>query len=348
MQNDLETVQQLAYTVNDIPLISPGFLFEIFIDLTTGQEVLDFYEHVRTLLGERLTHYDTGSGSYKALNKRAETLVPTWCGNPVPWSKRGFYTMIMSGHKEGETAAGLRIDFLYRTESVPATLEAWLKPVGRKFYNYSSLSCFIPLNHPLVLSGEIVGWLCRLMLVARCRFISGSCGIGLNFPYNSPQSLPYEQGKITRNRVAALVLRHPGFDLREMELSIGIKLMQYDRDYAEEVQAPVARPYLKRANWLSFLGERQVELLGGAARLQAAFADEPEIKLHPLRHGLCIQAGAWPQIGDVVEEDRIPLYQKVAKVLRPIRLQELRVSWSYSDYFNDVGSNEWLNAFDRP
>lgn len=338
--------KSLAFEADGVNLISPCLTFEVFVEFAEGPEVLDFYQRVREALGEQLTYYTTGSGRYSKITKRSESLMPTWCDNPTSWPKKQ-YCLLMNGAELGATAASLRIDFLHRPYVAPdeALLRKWRSPgfSSRWIYPYTCLYCTIPLDHPLAQEDAFANWITQFKLFNEGRFISGSCGFGLNFPYNYPSSSTSNE---TRNRIASSLLRYPGLDIQSIMLGVGTALLQRDQEFMNRHKAAKGRPYLKRVNWLTFLSEDQVDYLGGLPALREQFSTAPEIKLRELKYGVCVQAGPNPQLGSSANDDYIPFYQKVARAVRPVRVDALSPA-SITDEFGHAGVIDWLNAFDQ-
>ena len=99
-----------------------------------------------------------------------------------------------------------------------------------------------------------------------------------------------------------------------------------------------------RVNWLTLIGRRSVEYLGGIESLNKRFAANPAIIVREFPWGILVQAGPEPQLGDVGHRDFIPVYRDVAEVLRPIRVKKIE---GMGRGFSDEAADEWLNAFDR-
>jgi hypothetical protein len=339
----MQDIQHLAFEESGVALISPCILFEWAMEFTEGPEILDFYDRAREALGGRLTHYSLG-GPRKRLNKRAESLVPTWCQDPLPFIKKQ-YLIEMNGADEGATASSLRISLFHRPyeEPDPKLLERWRATPYRAIPGYTTLSLALPLDHPFLTNRRVTDWLCEFEAVANRRFISGSCGLALRYPYNFPTiQLDVE----ARNRVAALMQRHPGFDLPGILLGVGTALRQLDQPFLERHQAAKARPYLKRANWLTFLSEDQVDWIGGLAKVESELAGS-DVGIRHLKHGICLQAGEAPQAGDTSRGDYVAAYQPVGKLVRPVRIDSLG-GGSLPDEFIEHGLQDWLDAFDQP
>jgi len=101
---------------------------------------------------------------------------------------------------------------------------------------------------------------------------------------------------------------------------------------------------IKSVNWLTFLGEPYVTRLGGLATLKAALG--AEITVHELRHGVMIQAGPAPGLGDVNRQERLPLYHRVGRVLAPVRFTQ-EVFKRYNEVGGGDNTAEWLARFDQ-
>lgn len=340
----MEDIAKLAFEASGVALISPCVYFELAMEFDEGSEILDFYNRAREALGGRLTHYSTGDGRWKPFNKRAESLVPTWCENPVLFPKK-YYCFLMNGADAGATAAGLRIDLAHRPYAEPdaAMLKQWRALDQRSLPAHTSLHLSLPLDHPLVTERRVADWLCEFDVVANSRFISGSCGLGLMFPLNFPTSALDGE---TRNRVAALLQRHPGFDIEAIMIGVGSKLRQRDPEFIERHQAAKARPYLKRANWLTFLNEDQVDWIGGLAKIKSELAGT-DVRVREFKHGICLQSGAEPQAGDTARDDYVAAYHPVAKLVRPVRLDSIDGGLLPSEFRQGSGVQDWLDAFDR-
>ena len=84
--------------------------------------------------------------------------------------------------------------------------------------------------------------------------------------------------------------------------------------------AAVIRGELEGVNWLTLLGNRWVQQIGGLDYLRIRLGDD--FKLTPYDGGVMIQAGPKPQIGDVTKSCWPQHYITLAKVLKPIQIKE--------------------------
>jgi len=106
---------------------------------------------------------------------------------------------------------------------------------------------------------------------------------------------------------------------------------------------------IKGVNWLTVLGERWVQEIGGLDYLKVRLGED--FKLSPYDGGLMIQAGPNPQIGDVTL-DRWPRhYVTLAKVLKPIQVK-VHAAFHWGDgmgvqkSMDHEASLAWLFRFD--
>ncbi|MGH7496385.1 MAG: type VI immunity family protein [bacterium] len=152
----------------------------------------------------------------------------------------------------------------------------------------------------------------------RLRFISGHGGYSTNMTsdYESQQ----ESG-----HVYALSRRYQGVDF------------DIPRSFARFMKDGI-----KGINWLTFLGESLVAKLGGKEELKAKLSKE--LSFHELQHGIMVQAGPEPQLGDVNRKERLAKYHEVGKVLRSLRIPD-EVLRNYNGIGGTENTKEWLNRF---
>ncbi|MBF5004463.1 type VI immunity family protein [Diaphorobacter caeni] len=342
MSEAITTIPELFLDAGCIPLIRPSLRFEIFIPWADGREMLDAYDHTRAALGDALGYVSTGSGRFRKLTSKLDASVKTWFEAPTPYPPK-VYSLHLQGVEYGTSAAMLAIDFVARTQPV-VTLESlrnWRNPEFHPNLRCSSVSISFPLDHPLAEPDRFVAWLCELEALQGA-FISGSAGYGLEAELLNP---PSDSNLLVRERVGALLSRYPSLDLAGIWLGTGTQLYRRDLDDPELRERGEPRAFLKRVNWLNFLSEGQVRMLGGLTALRTRLTN-PEIGVVELPKGVLIRAGEAPQIGDVTTGNLPAVYREVAAVLRPVRLPKINPS-SLLD-FRGERAMRWLEAFDIP
>jgi hypothetical protein len=132
----------------------------------------------------------------------------------------------------------------------------------------------------------------------------------------------------------ALAMRHPGTTIATHHATWPLR----DEKGVEAV------------NWLTLVGEAPLKKLGGAAKLRQAFREWPAIRVLPTKHGVIIQAGERPSLGDVNRGDRVPQYAVVYKALKPViepvakRFRPLPLGLELDE--NAERTARWLARFD--
>lgn len=96
---------------------------------------------------------------------------------------------------------------------------------------------------------------------------------------------------------------------------------------------------IKGVGWLTFLDAAFVAELGGADALKQALP--PEAYVHERRHGLVIQAGDAPILGDRNRREDIGVYQRIFEAVRPVVTDD---DLAFPG-FEDDESVEWINRF---
>jgi len=221
----------------------------------------------------------------------------------------------------------------------PESLKEWFAH-SKKLYDEgvrylmpcTVLRITFPLDHPLAKSDACLTWIRSLRLVASGEFASGYAGYALNHHSN----IGGVSQRLMNERLAALVLQHPGFDWHNTHYIV-------DRLLPFNPQTDTFLPLIKRTNWLCLLSERTIAHLGGRAHVTQLLTATPGIDVDDAASGIAIRAGSVPKTGDIPMGDTIPLFRSVAKVLRPVRMETLR---GPGNGFPDDRAQAWLEAFD--
>lgn len=109
------------------------------------------------------------------------------------------------------------------------------------------------------------------------------------------------------------------------------------------------RKHLPNVNWLTLLGTEMVAQLGGTQAMRSQLT--PQVGLRELAHGVLLQAGDAPVLGDInaLAPDIGPL-REVARLTRPLLLPRDRQCNSVLNYlFDETEDGErWLDRFEHP
>lgn len=340
---DLTNPSKFGLLVGEVRAIAPCVSFVLFLDETSDEGILEFYERSMAALDGLITHYVTGdAGRRSRFSGRALTMVPTWLEHPRP-GKDYFIEFFGCDRDQGVTGAAIELVIRRRP---PLGSGAALTPqeARRKTADEDRQIIFgklatilrvcLPLEHPLAQPGRLLEWVLEFQLVRAWPFLSGYCGLALNH-YSSVASSIVRRAM--QAQLASFCLRYPGFDWLESG-PVASKLLRYQREMSAFL------PLVKRVNWLTLLCNRTIEYLGGGDALRRRLGNDLAITAHEREAGLVIQAGAAPELGDVAHRDFIPAYRRVAEVIRPARLEKIVGPGAG---FSDDAANEWLNAFDK-
>ncbi|EGO8362118.1 DUF3396 domain-containing protein [Escherichia coli] len=131
----------------------------------------------------------------------------------------------------------------------------------------------------------------------------------------------------------ALMQRHPGIDYINR-----IDLIHATQGCFNRV---------KGVNWLTILNDEIVEELGGLEYCKKQI--EPECYIEKWKGGIIIIAGPLPQCGDTYNNFIPERYKKVAKLIRPVRVNDYRGRKFLkldAPFDNETELNKWLKRFD--
>jgi hypothetical protein len=324
----------------NVCLVVPCIEFVLFLDTTNDDWILDFYQRARAALGDRLTHYQAESmKGFKRLSERAEAMVPTWFTKPR--QTKDVYTMVMSQDDPNEnvTAHRFLLSIIRRPEEdvTPKVKAEWKGTYENEKTRWlphpgSLLRMTLALDHPLADPAALGAWIFELALMKTGYAYTGHCGYALNFYDQAARTSLYNPAK---SALASRVLRYPGLGFHGG--AVQSKVLRYEPELTGFI------PLIERANWLNLACDATLDRIGGRSGVRTALGDDLPISVHEMKNGVAIQAGPAPQIGDLANRDFIPLYRRVAKVLRPVRVAGLDGTGTG---LLRPATNEWLNAFD--
>ena len=326
-------------TANDAVIIAPCLEIVLNLDLTNDEGLLDFYDRSRQALGERISHYQ--SGTMKGFNKltpKAESMVPTWFGAPAK-GKLDYYMSLSQGDPNQQASASTISMMVFRrpaeelTEKVKKEWASTYEKYGRQAMRAATeLRLTLPLDHPLAEPEALTAWISELKILQEGTSFTGYCGLALN-QFNQA-ALPSLNGP-AQQALASLVLRHPGLGWTGASTA---ENNPYDPKTNE------FRLLLKRANWLNVLCDHTLDVLGGRSAVLAHLPAHSSLQATELKYGLAIKAGNTPQIGDIPRRDFISAYRELAAIIKPVRLPKIG---GLGPSFMPGATNEWLNAFDK-
>lgn len=164
---------------------------------------------------------------------------------------------------------------------------------------FSSINMYIPASWP-----ESIGYEHYRSLIGRwCEKLKPAYGtVGLSILFNEGR-----QGLSDRLLAFPIAKRFPGLDVPE-----------HSRWYARMNR--VRKRAIRTINWLTFIDDGLVSELGGQGKLVEDLGTLCPI--YSYSGGIIVQAGQRPELGDVNTGVIPKAYQRVSRVMQPIRFNE--------------------------
>ncbi|CAB3748700.1 MULTISPECIES: type VI immunity family protein [Burkholderia] len=137
-----------------------------------------------------------------------------------------------------------------------------------------------------------------------------------------------------------------------LELELAEQFLGFD--VADPNGHPELRDGIKSVNWYTILNSSWLEKLGGRDALARAVQDEAPNGLSLLEYvnGVIVKAGDWPSLGWIEHDPQPAAYVAANRVLKPVRVPELRCLHMGSIVgevrFDNVSTDQWLRRFDAP
>lgn len=134
-------------------------------------------------------------------------------------------------------------------------------------------------------------------MVGRLKFATGNAGFSVNSHLDG-----IGDDRAEGSHIYMLSSRFDGLDLG----------VPWDSAY-------YAKHGLRTINWLTFVGDDIAERMNGRDGIKAALP--PDIPVTDLDHGLMIQSGPRPILGDVNQQEDLTDYYRVGRALKPLAVK---------------------------
>jgi hypothetical protein len=217
-----------------------------------------------------------------------------------------YFEIILSGAAKVEMANHYNLETLLRGK--------------RKFKNIGFLSATLPLGF---LENQPPGFLQKLA-VRWCNHLKAFHGYA---GFAIIRSVDYYYAEKAEPYLYPMVKRFPG-----MEIDMPTAYLPYCKDG------------IKGINWLTILSNTFLERLGGKTGLKAKLGEE--FSFYDYKEGTIIQAGPYPQIGDLEQNNIPPHYQKLYRQVRPIQTEYPDILIRTPQGVDDLAfAQEWLKRF---
>lgn len=338
--------QKLRVRYKDITTCAPCMAFFIYLDHTEPEVILDFYHKAREALGPLITHIDTGKGA-KKLNKRSETTVQGWCKGLKPWHSQKNYWALFSGVSEGVSDAKIEMQVLHRDLKFLSVIDKQhINAVRERKLKISkdtgSLPCTnfritFPLEHPLAKPKAFKSWILSLKAISEWPFVFASAGLSFNYvDFDTNSSINH----ILMNHIPSIVRRHPGL---EIQLSYNPFLLSSRSDWLE--QHDYFLPLIGRCNWLTAVNNTYLQFISGYESVKTQLLEQHLVSIDSLSHGILVQVGDEPLLGDVEIPTTLQAYKQVSSILHAGRIPFYKLMTRI--FLNAEITEEWWNALDN-
>jgi hypothetical protein len=281
-----------------VTLYWTGSMFE------RAEGLLEMYRRAWEIVGPAASLYQTDSMK-SARKVKADTgdLIPTWL----------------------QDAPGQRMMYILRVDNraqVGAASDTGFLFYATEYKEVGAFSFWMPAESAESDPESLVGLVAEM--ASAIPFASGHAGYSLDY---DPRG---EYRVVAREKLAALVRRHPGLDVPCVE----------NTSFA-------IHDGFKRVSWLTLVGAELTERLGGADAIEGRLGEGIEVRR--LETGVLVRAGPRPEIGDVNRRESLPLYHEVGRVLAPVRAREHPAVLYPPDSLvaSDDKTREWLELFDN-
>ncbi|MDE2372009.1 MAG: DUF3396 domain-containing protein [Burkholderiales bacterium] len=249
-----------------------------------------------------IVYFETGTmAGVKKLKADTLDTVPFWLQKAK--RREDIFMMLLKGGPSVNEPSDLALQFFADEEEDP--------PAGA-----------MSLSIPVVAAENPESIVTLMQEIADCAdFESGHCGYSMSWEPNADSASDAEA------RMPGVAGRFPGVDLPKLNTTV----LAIQRSTA---------PGIKTVQWLTLVGERIVESVGGVARLRTLLP--ASVALHELKNGLLIQAGAAPMIGDSNRAQKLTDVKAVGRALAGCRLMNHAPIFGTDDVMA-----EWLARFDK-
>lgn len=310
----------LELIVHGSKAIVPCMSFNLYLDGTDKDGVLNFYERTRQVLSGFLTHYLTDSMTRRAkINLRSESLVPNLMRK---LSASKIHDIAFSGCSDKEGISEVSIEF---------SMVGWPPPTdqilvrrrsnwrilhqrgGDLFLPMTKLRVTLPLDHPLSQAPDsLLEWVSGFSLVKDGNFLFGSCGLGVNYDEYTGSSIIRP---LMMRKLADICTNYQG---TEWSLSADFERRLFLWSASEDDIIP----QIPRVSWLTLLGPECQKFLKRKGISLEEQLDKSRVKQHLVGPSSILRAGEEPTYGGVFGDDAMTNYHHAAEVLMPMQMQE--------------------------
>lgn len=336
----LSALTELGLTACGSVRVAPALRVTIYLDRSDSPEIVEYTDAALALLRSELTHYQAGNMKEPAvMGDRGTSVIASWFRRPR--ALQTYWAQFTGAPEQAAHGATLHVFVYFNPPQQLSPEEIEIRRERARVLHeergyatgpmVSEITLTLPPDRPAARAATIVRWLLARPLITQTPFASGHAGLGLNYDQTVANM---EINAQIQGHVGYAVTRYPGLDWHSPVVK---EIMRWNRGVRDRV------PHIKRVNWLTLLSYRAIDTLGTPAEVIDRLESGPDIVVHRLAHGVMVQAGPAPQLGDSNTGLLSEAYRHVGRILRPLRVPKLS---GLGGGFRDELAQRWLEAFD--
>ncbi|MDR6806409.1 hypothetical protein J2Y45_003601 [Dyadobacter sp. BE34] len=309
---------ELELIVEDSKAIVPCMSFNLYMDGTDKDGVLNFYDRTRQALSGFLTHYLTDSMARRAkINLRSENLVPNLMRK---LSASKIHYIAFSGCGERDSVSEASIEFSIFGWPPPsdqmlaqrrANWRVLHQRGGDLFLPMTKVRVTLPLDHSLSRDPDtLLEWVSGFSLVKDGNFLFGSCGLGVNYDEYTGSSIVRP---LMMQKLADICTKYQGTEW-SLPAEFERRLFQWSPEEDDII------PQIPRVSWLTLLGPECQKFLRKKDITLEDRLDKSRVKLYSIGASFILRAGREPAYGGAFGNDVISCYRHIAEVLMPLQM----------------------------
>lgn len=322
MISDLSSyARELELIVDDSRAIVPCMSFNLYMDGTDRDGVLNFYERTRQALSGLLSHYLTDSMVRCAkINVRSENLVPNLM-KKLSASKIHYIAFYGCSGREGISDVNIEFSVVGwpppNAQILARRSSNWRimhRQGGDLFLPMTKLRVTLPLDHSLSRNAEaLLDWISGFSIVREGNFLFGTCGLGVNYDEYTASSIIRP---LMMEKLIDICTTYQGTEWN-LPTEFERRLFRWSPDEDDIV------PQITRVSWLTLLGPQCLKFLKKKTIVLEDQLEGHNIGQYLIGESSILRAGCEPTYGGAFANDPLYYYRHAAELLMPLQMHDV-------------------------
>lgn len=326
--------------------LKPSYYLEIYFRWTYIEEVSQFYDYVLDKLGSLFTYHHSNKKSRESKFKDPKQAFAYFSDFLNSNQDYCWFQLSNAGgvgnNKEigGVSDASFKTWFhkafqndteklnrLNKYKNLLSEYDTDMLPNGIRISNITVSFPIDSFKNPY----DFRDWVLNAKLLKEGTFFSGSAGYKIN-------SWQGYVNKDAQKKLNQILIDYPGLD---SDISIGNSM---GRVLTEDKSDII--PVIKRLNWLNFISDKGIELLGDFKKIKAEIEENDLSTIHDLSKGVCIQTTELPSI--LKESKEFNQYFKINNIINKLCYKSHPMdSYSLTGRKGNSIVKDWLYFFNQ-